>query len=49
MFPKWAELQAAFESSCPESTGVDSISQADFYEVDIPMHACGSTYQGILS
>ena len=49
MFPKWAELQAAFESSCPESTGADSSSDANLFEVDIPMHACGSTYQGILS
>ena len=48
MFPKWSELQTDFETSCPESTGVDSTSNADFYEVDIPMHACGATYQGII-
>ena len=49
MFPKWSELQTDFETSCPESTGVDSTSNADFYEVDIPMHGCGATYQGIIS
>ena len=49
MFPKWSELQTEFESRCPESTGADSTSNANFYEVDIPMHACGATYQGTIS
>ena len=48
MFPKWSELQTAFEIGCPGSSGADSTSNADYYEVNIPMNACGSTYQGII-
>ena len=48
MFPKWSEMQTEFEVNCPESSGTDSTSNAGFFEVSVPMHACGTTYQGII-